>query len=70
LTVKEYLPRIYYVNGVNNIIANMLFRVPWQDTPVAMIIQTFFIMETEHFPLAFAFIMQSQAAEKLWNSMQ
>jgi len=64
LIVEEYSPTIYYVKGVHNIIADMLSRVPRQDAPVPTIIETCFLMETEHFPLAFAIIAQAQADDK------
>jgi len=42
----------------------MLSQVPQQDAPVPEIIETCFLMETEHFPLAFAIIEQAQADDK------
>ena len=64
LIVEEYSPTLYYVKGVHNIIADMLYRVPQQDALVPEIIETCFLMETEHFPLAFAIIAQAQADDK------
>jgi len=51
LIVEEYSPTIYYVKGVYNIMADMLSRVPQQDAPVPEIIESFFLMEIEHFHL-------------------
>jgi len=59
--VEEHSPTIYYVKGEHNIIAKMLSRVPQQDALVPEIVETCFLMDTEHFPLAFAIIAQAQA---------
>jgi hypothetical protein len=42
----------------------MLSRVPQQDAPVPENIETCFLMEAEHFPLAYAIIAQAQAENK------
>jgi len=51
---------VIYVKGVHSIIANTLSRVHHQDSTMPENIETCFLMETEHFPLAFTIIAQAQ----------
>jgi len=63
LIVEKYSPTIFNVKGVHNIITGMLSRVPHQDLPLPEIIETCFLLETEHFPLTFSIIAQAQAEQ-------
>jgi len=69
LIVEEYSPTIYFVKGVHNIIADRLSRVPRQDAHVPEIIETCFLMETEHSPFDFAIIAQLKRITKNYNKL-